>query len=119
MGVFQAQFFDGNNQCVTVDHVAPGGGRASGEVVPLATNCLIVHTAIEPNKLGAGSVAGGTYIVHKESADVFADGAKVWWDNTNNRGETTDGGGTNKFMGYAVGAFGNGTTTMKVNHARA
>jgi predicted RecA/RadA family phage recombinase len=87
--------------------VAAGTVVVQGDLVGIATR------AIEANQLGALAV-DGVFDIAKAGATTFAAGAKVYWDDTNNVAVTTDGGGTNKFVGKAIKAASSGETTVRV-----
>lgn len=93
-----------------IDWVATGAKSAGA-------GCLVgvrVGVAIADIASGAtGAVAmEGVFQLPKLSADVVAQGALVYWDNTNSRLTITSAGNT--LAGYAVEAAGPGVTTCKV-----
>lgn len=91
----------------------PTADVAAGQVVVQGDLVGVALSAISANTLGALAVAG-VFDVAKDAATVFSAGAKVFWDDTNNLAVTTDGGGTNKLVGKAVAAAGNGPTLVRV-----
>jgi predicted RecA/RadA family phage recombinase len=54
----------------------------------------------------------GVFNLPKLSTDVVAQGAALYWDNTNKRLTTTST--SNTLAGYAAAAAGNGVTTVNI-----
>jgi len=111
----QATFRHGNP--LMVDYT-PGADVSAGDVVVLTDAVRIAHVDIPANKLGALAAGGGVYDLAKATGagTAFTDGDTAYWDDTNNQAANSDGGGTNKKLGLAVGAVGDNDTTVRVQH---
>ncbi|RZL33762.1 MAG: DUF2190 family protein [Rubrivivax sp.] len=85
--------------------VASGAGLLVGLIFGLATNAALSGADIE-------TVLEGVFDVTALSTDVPAQGAALYWDNTNKRLTTTAGGNTK--VGVAVKAKLNGELTARI-----
>lgn len=112
---------------VMIDYTPSAGDVAAGEVVMLVSvdanttgaglTCGIAHRAIENNVQGALAVGPGVYDV--VNLDNAANGAKVYWDDTNKKVTTTS---TNHALfGFIVtdGGGGANTTARALHYPRA
>lgn len=109
---------------IMVDHTPAGGNVAVGQVVVLGSVTAntsgtgavagIAHRPIVNNVLGDLAVSGGVYdVINLNNA---ANGAKVYWDDTNNKVTTTST--NNAVFGWiVVGGGGGANTTCKAVHA--
>ena len=97
---------------VYIDYT-PSSTVAAGTIVVQGDLVGVAIRPIPANTLGALAVAG-VFDVRKATATVFNVGARVFWDATNGLAVTTDGGGSNKYLGKAIRAAGSGTTTVRV-----
>lgn len=107
-----------------VDYTPSGGNVAEGEVVLLGTVtantagtaaiAAVAHRPITNSTLGAVSVEGGVYdMVNLNNAAV---GAKVYWEDTNNKVTTVST--NNARFGYIVASgAGGANSTCKVLHS--
>lgn len=93
-----------------MDYIA-GANILSGAVVLVGVRVGIATTDIANGATGSLAMAG-VYQVAKLSTDVVAQGVLLYWDNTNSRMTVTASGNT--LAGYAVGAAGNGVTTVNI-----
>lgn len=100
------------NSGETIDYT-PSLAVAAGDIVVQGDLVGVANRPIAANTPGTLTVAG-VFDVAKDAATVFSAGAKVYWDDTNNLAVTADGGGTNKLLGKAVAAAGNGLTLVRV-----
>lgn len=91
----------------------PSSAVAAGDVVVQGDLIGVAKQPIAANAPGALAVVG-VFDFPKAAATVFAAGAKAYWDATNKLAVTSDGGGTNKLLGKATVAAGNGPTTVRV-----
>jgi predicted RecA/RadA family phage recombinase len=70
-----------------IDYTPSSGNIAAGQVVVYGNltglTCLICHTSILNNRKGAMAAGGGVYEV--TNLNNAANGAKVYWDDTNNK----------------------------------
>lgn len=84
-----------------------------GEVIVVGNRVGVVcgNATVKTGDRGTLQV-GGVFDMNFLSTDVPADGALVYWDDTNNRCTTT--AATNKSCGQAVGTKANGTTRHPV-----
>jgi hypothetical protein len=110
---------------VMADYTPSGGNVAEGEVVVLGSVtantsgtgavAAIAHRPITNSTLGALAVGGGVYdMVNLNNA---ANGAKVYWDITNNTRKVTTVSTNNAVFGWVVDEGGGGAnTTCKVKH---
>lgn len=104
-----------------IDYTPSGGNVAAGEVVLLGNTtgltCIIAHRAIENNVQGAMAAGGGVYDV--VNLDNAANGAKVYWDNANNKVTTT--ATNNATFGFIAtdGGGGANTTARAIHHPYA
>lgn len=95
---------------LTIDH-APAAQRLAG-----AMTLIGVRVGVAVNDVAA-TVSGvfyvqGVFEIPKLSTDVVAQGAALYWDNTNLRLTTTSSGNT--LAGYAFAAAGNGVATVQI-----
>jgi predicted RecA/RadA family phage recombinase len=97
---------------VYIDYT-PSSDVSAGTIVIQGDLVGVTIRPIPANTVGALAVAG-VFDVKKAQATVFNAGAKVYWDATNEVAVTSDGGGANKYIGKAVRAAGNTTTTVRV-----
>jgi predicted RecA/RadA family phage recombinase len=93
-----------------LDHTA-GADIASNAVVVMGVRVGVALAAIADGAVGPVMVEG-VFSLAKKSTDVIAQGAIVYWDDTNKEVTTTST--DNTLMGYAVEAAGSGITTAKV-----
>lgn len=109
---------------VMVDYTPSGGNVAEGEVVILGSVTAntsgtgavagIAHRPITNSTLGALAVGGGVYDV--TNLNNAATGAKVYWDNDNNKVTTVST--NNAVFGWIVAEGGGGAnSTCKAKHA--
>jgi len=111
---------------VMVDYTPSSGAVAEGTVVVLGSVtantsgtgavAAVVHRPIANSTLGAAAVGGGVYdMVNLNNA---ANGAKVYWDITNNTRKVTSVSTNNAVFGWIVASGGGGAnSTCKVHHA--
>jgi predicted RecA/RadA family phage recombinase len=95
---------------LVLDHTA-GADIASGAVVVIGVRVGVALDAIANGAVGPLQVEG-VFSLAKKSTDVIAQGAIVYWDDTNKEVTTTST--SNTLMGYAIAAAGSGITTAKV-----
>lgn len=93
-----------------IDHVA-SGAKTSGQPVLIGVRLGVCLADIANGATGPVAVSG-VYTVTKLSTDVVAQGAALYWDNTNSRLTTTASGNT--LAGYAFAAAGNGATSVNI-----
>ena len=89
----------------------PGSAVTAGQVVLIGVRIGVALNAISANATGPLQVSG-VFNIAKLSTDVVAQGAALYWDNTNSRLTTTASGNT--LAGYAAAAAGNGATTVAI-----
>lgn len=94
-----------------IDYVA-GSAITSGQVLLIGVRIGVALAPIASGATGAVRVKG-IFTIAKLSTDVVAQGAALYWDNTNSRLTTTASGNT--LAGYASAAAGNGVTTVEIN----
>lgn len=94
-----------------IDYVA-GSTISSGQILLIGLRIGVALTSIANGATGAAQVKG-IFTIAKLSTDVVAQGALLYWDNTNSRLTTTSAGNT--LAGYATKAAGNGVTTVEIN----
>lgn len=90
----------------------PGSAVSSGQVLLLGVRIAVALMAIAANATGAVAVRG-IFTIAKLSTDVVAQGAALYWDNTNSRLTTTASGNT--LAGFATKAAGSGATTVEIS----
>ncbi|WP_457425665.1 DUF2190 family protein [Roseateles sp. P5_E7] len=96
----------GNTITLTAPYdVASGAGLLVGTVFGIATNAALSGADVE-------TTLEGVYDVTALGTDVPAQGAALYWDNTNKRLTTTAGGNTK--VGVAVKAKLNGELTARI-----
>lgn len=93
-----------------MDYVA-GANIASGQVVLVGVRVGVALAAIASGATGSLAMTG-VHTIAKLSTDVVAQGAALYWDNTNSRLTTTASGNT--LAGYAFAAAGNGVATVNI-----
>lgn len=84
---------------------------ASGAMVLIGTRVGVAIADIALGATGAVQVVG-EFTISKLSTDVVAQGALLYWDNTNKRLTTTASGNT--LAGFATAASGSGTGTVNI-----
>lgn len=94
----------------TIAHT-PAAARASGAVTLIGTRIGVAVADVAISTEGLFSVEG-VYTIAKLSTDVVAQGALLYWDNTNLRLTLTSAGNT--LAGYAFAAAGSGATTVQI-----
>lgn len=93
-------------------YTAPSGGVVSGVGYVIGTIfCVATVTAAVGQKFTA--LRRGVVLLPKVGTDVIAEGARVFWDNTNKRVTTT--ASTHMPIGSAEVAAGNGVATCWVD----
>ena len=97
-----------------IDHT-PVADVAAGTVVVQGDLIGIAKLDIKADTLGALAVVG-VFDVAKESGGgvTFSVGQKAYWDDTNNLAVTTDGGGTNKYLGKAAVAAADADSSVRI-----
>lgn len=93
-----------------MDYVA-GANIVSGQVLLIGVRVGVALAAIANGSKGSVAMSG-VFTVAKLSTDVVAQGAALYWDNTNSRLTTTASGNT--LAGYAFEAAGNGVATVNI-----
>lgn len=102
---------------VMIDYTPSSGNVAAGQViqatdaasntVEVGLSCLIAHTAIENNTLGAVAAYGGVYdVVNLNNAANYA---QVYWDDSNNKVTTVST--NNARFGFIVADGGGGANS--------
>ncbi|QDV30110.1 hypothetical protein Spb1_20380 [Planctopirus ephydatiae] len=99
---------------IVLDHT-PSADVAAGAVVVIGNDVRIAHHSIAANQPGALSAGGAVYTVPKDTS-TFADGAIVYWDESEQKASSSSDSNANKRMGTSVGAYATGATTMNVLH---
>lgn len=94
-----------------IDYTA-GSAVSSGQVLLIGARVGVALNAIAAGATGAVAVEG-VFTIAKLGTDVVAQGALLYWDNTNSRLTTTASGNT--LAGYAAKAAGSGVTTVEIN----
>jgi len=96
---------------IVVDYTPSSGNVAAGQVIILGNTgsalSLVAQSPIVNNVQGAAEVADGVYEV--TNLNNAANGAKVWWDGTNNK--VTSVSTNNALFGYVVANGGRGANT--------
>lgn len=96
-------------QGITIDH-APAAARASGAATLIGTRIGVAKDDVAANATGVFLVQG-VFTLPKLTTDAPAQGAALYWDNTNLRLTTTSAGNT--LAGFAFAAAVNGDTTVQ------
>jgi len=91
------------------NYTAPGA-VASGDVVLMGATVGVSLNALTTGQVGPVKV-NGVFSVPKLGTDTMAQGALLYWDNTNKRMTTTASGNT--LAGRAYVAAGSGATTVQ------
>lgn len=107
----QASFRHGKP--LMLDHT-PSADVTSGEVIAVGDGCLIAHSDIPADTLGAVASCFGIYLMAKAGGSAIADRKKVYWDDTNKVATETASG--NKFLGLSVGSAASADTEVMVQH---
>ena len=89
-----------------------GAALASGAMVLIGTRVGVALANIANGATGSVRVRG-VFTIAKLSTDTPAQGAALYWDNTNKRLTTTASGNT--LAGYAAKAAGSGATTVEIS----
>lgn len=96
---------------VMVDYTPSSGNVSAGQVILVGNTtgftCGIAHVDITNNTLGALAAGGGVYSV--TNLNNSATGAKVYWDDTNNK--VTSVSTNNALFGFVVANGGGGANT--------
>lgn len=90
---------------------ASGSTISSGAALLIGTWLGVALADIANTATGSVAIEG-VFTVAKLSTDVVAQGALLYWDNTNKRLTTTASGNTQ--VGHAFAAAGNGATTVQI-----
>lgn len=93
-----------------IDYTA-GANIASGQVVLMGVLIGVALKAIANGETGPMQVTG-VFNIAKLSTDNMAQGALLYWDNTNSRLTTTASGNT--LAGFAAAAAGASTTSVNI-----
>jgi predicted RecA/RadA family phage recombinase len=93
-----------------IDYTA-GANITSGQVVLMGVRIGVALAAIANGSTGSVQVTG-VFTIAKLATDVVAQGAALYWDNTNSRLTTTASGNT--LAGYATAAAGSGVSTVNI-----
>lgn len=93
-----------------IDYTA-GANIASGQVVLMGARIGVALKAIANGETGPMQVTG-VFNIAKLSTDNMAQGALLYWDNTNSRLTTTASGNT--LAGFAAAAAGATTTSVNI-----
>lgn len=96
------------SQGLTIDHT-PAATRLAGAGTLIGTKIGVALNDTPLNTQGAFAI-DGVFTLPKLGTDVVAQGAALYWDNTNLRLTVTSAGNT--YAGYAFAAAGNGVTTV-------
>lgn len=104
---------------MATNHVQPGevitftaaAAIASGAGVLIGVRLGVSLSTLAIGETGSAAV-WGVWSLPKLSTDTMAQGALVYWDNTNKRLTTTASGNT--LAGYAFEAAGSGATSVSV-----
>jgi predicted RecA/RadA family phage recombinase len=97
------------NAGITINH-APAAAVAAGAVALIGVRIGVAVEDVAATTSGVFYCAG-VFTIPKLSTDVVAQGALLYWDNTNKRLTTTASGNT--LAGRAYAAAGNGATTVQ------
>lgn len=94
-----------------LDLTVTGSAVTSGSVLVIGTR---IGIALKDGAVGETIAVAvkGVYNLPKLATDVVAQGALLYWDNTNKRLTTTASG--NSLAGYAANAAGNGVATVNL-----
>lgn len=93
-----------------IDYTA-GANIASGQVVLMGARIGVALKAIANGETGPVQVTG-VFNIAKLSTDNMAQGALLYWDNTNSRLTTNASGNT--LAGFAAAAAGVSTTSVNI-----
>lgn len=93
-----------------IDHTA-GANIASGQVVLMGARIGVALKAIANGETGPMQVTG-VFNIAKLSTDNMAQGALLYWDNTNSRLTTT--ASANTLAGFAAAAAAANTTSVNI-----
>lgn len=93
-----------------IDYTA-GANIASGQVVLMGVRIGVALKAIANGETGPVQVTG-VFNIAKLSTDNMAQGALLYWDNTNSRLTTTASGNT--LAGFAAAAAAATTTSVNI-----
>lgn len=93
-----------------IDYTA-GANIASGQVVLMGARIGVALKAIANGETGPMQVTG-VFNIAKLSTDNMAQGALLYWDNTNSRLTTTASGNT--LAGFAAAAAAAATTSVNI-----
>ena len=85
--------------------VTSGQGLLVGSIFAVATGDALTDAKVE-------ALTVGVMTLPKLSTDVVAQGAKIYWDDTNKECTVTASG--NKLIGAALTAAGNGASSVKI-----
>lgn len=91
----------------------PATAVAAGDVIVQGDLIGIATVPIAANTLGALRVRG-LFLMPKAAGTAINAGTKLYWDAANQRVATTDGGGTNKYLGKAAANAASADTTILV-----
>jgi predicted RecA/RadA family phage recombinase len=96
---------------LTIDHT-PAAQRLSGAATLIGTRIGVAVGDVAANTQGVFRIKG-VFTLPKLSTDVVAQGALLYWDNTNLRLTTTASGNT--LAGYAYAAASGSVSTVQID----
>lgn len=91
----------------------PAGDVAAGDLV-VANKLVGVATRPIPANTPGNIALAGVFEIVKDTATAFTLGALAYWDNTNKKAVTGDGGGANVLLGQVIAAAPAGTATVRI-----
>lgn len=95
---------------LTIDH-APTAARASGAATLIGVKIGVAVNDVAANVSGVFRLEG-VFTLPAKSTDTPAQGAALYWDDTNRELTTTVS--TNKYAGFAYAAKASGETSMPI-----
>lgn len=95
---------------------APAGGLTSGDPVQIEALIGVATTDAEAGE-NVVIATEGVFTLPKTSTDDVAVGAALYFDSGAGEVTTSDGSGSNAFIGYATAAAGNPSSTVPVRLA--
>lgn len=98
---------------LTIDHT-PAAQRLAGAMTLIGTRVGVAVADVAASTPGVFAIEG-VYTITKLTSDVVAQGALLYWDNTNLRLTTTSAGNTLAGFAFAAASGTDTTVQIKIN----
>lgn len=94
---------------IMLDYTA-GANISAGQVIVGTARCFVATRDIANGELGS-IYTSGVFFIPKTTGTAWTLGQQLYWDDSANKGITTDSSGTHKALGKAAAAAASGDAT--------